>query len=138
MSWLKNLFGIGSRKAETANLATLKKEAGNVYVLCIGGVLNKATVDRIQAIGASEIERGTKELKVLIILNDFKGWKKGDRWGDIDFFASHGDDIAKIAAVGEPMWRDNMMLFLLAGRRKGEVRYFLQDQEAQARAWLAS
>lgn len=137
MNWLRNLFG-GSRKTAPSVTATMKKEAGNLYVLHIGGVLNKATVDRIQSIATQEIERGTKEFKLLVILSGFEGWRKGDDWGDIDFFANYGNDITRIAAVGEARWRDQMMLFLLAGRRRGEVRYFMPDQAPQARAWLAS
>ena len=137
MKWLRNLFGGGNRKPSSGAVATARKEGGNLYVLRIGGVLNKATVDRIQAIAARDIERGTKGLKMLVLLSGFEGWRKGDEWGDIDFFASHGDSIVKIAAVGEAMWREEVLIFLLAGRRKGEVRYFLPDQETQARAWLA-
>lgn len=136
MNWLQRLFDGGGRKPAPAVAATLKKETGNLYVLRLGGVLNKATVDRIQAIGAQEIARGAKELKVLIILGGFEGWQRGADWGDLDFFARYGNDIARIAAVGEARWRDQTMLFLLDGRRQAEVRYFTPEQESQARTWL--
>jgi len=137
MKWLRSLFGCG-RATGPATVATIRKEAGNVYVLHIGGVLNKATTDRIQAIAAQEIERGTKDLRLLVNLSGFEGWRKGDEWGDIDFFARYGDDIAKIAAVGEERWREQALIFLLAGRRRGEVRYFTPEEGRQARAWLVS
>lgn len=135
MKWLSNLFGGGKA---TPVAATMRKEAGGLYVLRIGGVLNKATVDHIQAIAVQVIERGAKDLKLLVILGGFQGWRKGDDWGDVDFVASHGDDIARIAAVGDAQWKEEMLIFLLAGRRRADVRYFTPEQESQARAWLAS
>jgi len=140
MKWLQSLLGgRGSKPAPApAAVATMKKEGANVYVLRISGRLSKATTDRIQAVAAQEIERGTKDLKVLVILSGFEGWGPGGDWGDIDFFMRYGDDIARIAAVGEARWKDPMMIFFLAGRRRSEVRFFLPDQEPQARAWLAS
>jgi hypothetical protein len=139
MKWLRSLLGGTSSKPAPAPAAvvTMKKEGANLYVLRISGRLSKATTDRIQTVAAREIEQGTKDLKVLVSLNGFEGWGKGD-WGDVDFFMRYGDDIARIAAVGEARWKDPLMIFLLAGRRRGEVRYFLPDQEPQARAWLAS
>jgi hypothetical protein len=138
MKWLKSLFGGKSREAGPALVATVQKEAGNVYVLRIGGVLNKATLDRIQSIAAQDIARGAKDLKLLLILGDFRGWRRGDDWGDIDFFARHEASIARIAAVGDARWEDETLAFLAAGHRSGEVRFFETGREPQARAWLAS
>jgi len=137
MKKLRELFG-GKRKPVLPVAATMKKEPGNIYVLRINGVLNKTTVDRIQTVAAQEIEQGTKNLKLLVILSGFEGWSSGDSWGDIDFFARYGNDIVKIAAVGEAKWREQMLLFMFDGRRRGEVRYFASDEEPLARIWLVS
>jgi len=137
VKWLQNLLGGRGRKAAPAPVATMRKEAGNIYVLQVGGVINKATVDRIQAIAAQAVERDAKDLKLLLILSGFEGWRKGDDWGDLDFFARYGDDISRIAVVGEARWEDPMRIFLLAGRRRADVRFFTPDQAVQARAWLA-
>ena len=77
------------------------------------------------------------DLKVLLILDDFRGWKRGDDWGDLDFFSRYEASIAKIAVVGEPRWEAETLLFLGAGRRKGRVQYFMPHFEGRARAWLA-
>lgn len=130
-------MGGGRKIPEPNSVVTLQKKDGNVYEIRLGGVLNKATADRIQTVAMQEIEKGKKDLKVLIILNGFKGWQAGDNWGDIDFFATYGDVITKIAAVGEAKWKDPMMIFLLAERRRAEVRYFTSELESQARTWLA-
>jgi len=135
MDWLKKL--LGRDKPAATVTATLRKELGNLYVLRIGGLVNKATVDNIQAVARRDIEAGAKGLKVMLILQDFRGWKRGDDWGDLEFFAKYEQQIAKLAVVGESRWKDETLLFLGAGRRTGEVRYFSDGQEAAGRAWLA-
>jgi hypothetical protein len=136
MKWLRSLFG-GVRKSAPPFIATVQKESGNVYAIRIGGVLTKQTTDRIQTILLVEIERGGKDLKLLVNLSGFEGWRKGDEWGDTDFFGRYADDIARIAAVVEERWREQALI-LLAGRRRGEVHYFTPEEGRQARAWLAA
>lgn len=136
MEWLKKLLGIEKQEAAPMDVVTVKREAPDLYVFRISGVLSKTAVDKMQALARREIDRGTKDLKTLIILAGFKGFQKGGAWGDLDFFMEYGDAIAKIAVVGEARWQEHIMVFLLADRRRGEVRYFAPEQEAQARAWL--
>jgi hypothetical protein len=138
MNWLKRLLGGKAAKAAPETVATVQKLPGNIYVLRLGGKLNKATLDRIQAIAAQDIERGAKSLKILIILSDFKGWRQGDDWGNIDFFAQYEAFITRIAVVGEAARGAEAMAFLGANHRTGEVRFFTTGQEAQARAWLVA
>jgi hypothetical protein len=137
MKWLSKLFGFKAEPAPDAKpLATMKKLSPDTYELRIGGILNKATVDNIQAIGAREIDKGLESIKMLIILDGFLGWKKGDDWGDLSFFAEYGDKITKIAVIGEARWEAELLMFLGAGRRKGEVRFHTPEREAAARAWV--
>ncbi len=102
----------------------------------LGGVLNKAKLDNIQAVARRDIEAGSNALKVLLILNDFRGWKSGDNWGDLDFFEHYESCIAKIAVVGDIRWKPETLLFLGVGQRRGSVSYFLPLNEREARAWL--
>lgn len=138
MNWLMKLLGCGGAKPAPETVATVQKLPGNIYVLRLGGTLNKATLDRIQAIAAQDIERGAKELKLLVILNDFKGWRRGDDWGNIDFFAQYEAFITRIAVVGEAGREAETMAFLGANHRTGEVRFFTTGHEAEARAWLVT
>jgi len=136
MSLLSKMFG--KTKPQQTRSATLHRSPDGLYVLRISGVLNKATVDNIQAVGARDFERGVTDLKLLMVLTDFLGWRRGDDWGDIDFFAEHEQDVAKIAVVGDARWETETLMFLAAGHRKGEVRYFTRNEEEKARAWLAN
>lgn len=136
MQWLKKLFGGEKPVPVPMDVVTVKREASGVYVFRISGVLSKTTVDKMQSLAKREIDRGNNDIKILIILDNFKGWRTGQQWGDLDFFLEYGDSISKIAFIGEPRWKDHAMVFVLADRRRGEVRYFPPEQEAQARAWL--
>ena len=135
MNWFRKLFG--KLPAPPSVMATFRKEPNGVYALHIGGTLNKATLDNIQAVARHNIEAGARDLKVLLLLDDFRGWKRGDDWGDLDFFSRYEEFIAKIAVVGEPRWEAETRLFLGAGRRQGQVRYFPPHYQGRARAWLA-
>lgn len=135
MRWLFDFLGFNKARPKNAITATLQK-TGSFYTLRIGGVLNKATVDRIQSIAAKDISKGGSDLKVMIVLSNFQGWKTGDNWGDVDFFVNHEAAISKIAVVGDRKWEEESLLFLGAGRRSGEVRYFDAELEPSARAWL--
>lgn len=135
MNWLNILMG--RPPAKPSSTATLRREPGGIFALRLGGVLNKATLDNIQAVARRDIEAGSNALKVLLILNDFRGWKSGDNWGDLDFFERYEACIAKIAVVGDIRWKPETLLFLGAGQRRGSVSFFLPLNEREARAWLA-
>ena len=135
MKWLLKWLGFAPKAPSVS--ASLRKEENGIHILRIGGVLNKATLDNIQSAARRGIEAGAKDLKVLLVLRDFRGWKRGDDWGDLDFFGRYEAALAKIAVVGEPHWEEETLLFLGAGRRHGEVRFFPPHFEGKARTWLA-
>ena len=113
----------------------IEVDANNVWQLQISGKLIKAEMDAVQAKAVDYISKvGT--VKTLVILDGFEGWEEGVNWGDMSFFVAHGDEIDKIAIVGDPKWEDDMLMFVSAGLRKAPVRYFPEDQLDQARAWL--
>ena len=128
---------LGKAEPKPAVTATLRRENDNIYVIRIGGLLNKETVNNIEAVARRDIDSGARELKVMLILqNDFLGWQRTGNWGDVDFFSQYGDHIAKIAVVGDLQWEEQVLAFLGAGSCKGEVRLFPQGKEAEARHWL--
>jgi hypothetical protein len=46
--------------------------------------------------------------------------------------------IEKIAVVAENNWKDQMLMYIGAGRRQAQVKFFLYDEEKDARDWLGS
>lgn len=113
----------------------LLEQNGNVYVIEIAGLLKKTEWDAGQSLAAQKWESAS-DIKLLIILNDFKGWEKDEGWGDMTFYAAHREKITKIAFVGDPKHETDMLMFSGAGFRPAPVKYFQPNQLELARKWL--
>ena len=116
--------------------ATIQLERENLYVCRISGVLKRSEFAAGQVDLGRDIDAGAKP-RVLAIFTNFEGWERGADWNDLEFLLSHGHEIAKIALVGEARWEGEALAFAGAGFRRAPVKYFLPDQEAEARVWLA-
>jgi hypothetical protein len=103
--------------------------------LRIRGVMRLADMVAIQALAHELIERGKKP-RCLIVAEDFQGWDKQDDWNDINFFMEHGDDIEKMAIVGDERWKDDIFLFTGKGLRKTQIEFFPASALNEAEAWL--
>ena len=44
--------------------------------------------------------------------------------------------IEKIAVVANEKWKDEILMYLGAGRRQAEVKFFFDDEAEDARDWL--
>jgi hypothetical protein len=113
----------------------IEREKGNLVVLRITGLLRKSEWDPVLATEARQWGP-TTHVKVLVILEDFKGWERGADWGDISFFDTHGDQIDKIAIVADAKWEVELLAFAGAGFRRAPVKFFPPNQITLARAWL--
>ena len=101
----------------------------------ITGELRRRDQDALQAEAARVIAQG-KRPRVLILIEDFRGWEKGADWGDIGFLVKHGDDIARMAVVCEERWRDDALVFLGKGMRSTVIEHFPPSALEQAREWI--
>ena len=115
---------------------TIQQEAGNLTVMRISGLLKKSEMDAALEAEAKKWKAATK-VKVLVMLEDFKGWERSADWGDVSFLLEHDNQIDKIAIVAEAKWEIETLTFAGAGFRQGQVRFFPQNQLVQARAWLS-
>ena len=103
--------------------ANLEQHADRLLVLRVGGELKKSELDTVQSEFVEKIARaGT--VKLLVFLENFTGWERGEQWGDTDFFFSHRNDFEKIAVVGNLRWEAQVLAFTGAGLRKGPVKFF--------------
>lgn len=115
---------------------TVESEGDGVYRVEASGTLLKSEMDELQAAAAQVIAHVGK-VRVLFVLERFKGWERGADWGDMRFFETVGQKIERIAVVGEEKWRDPARMFLLADMRDAPVRFFLSGEIDQARGWLS-
>jgi hypothetical protein len=111
------------------------EESGNINVVRISGLLKKEEWETVQA-AAAQKWKAIDDVKVLIILEDFKGWERNEGWGDMSFYVEHREKIKKIAIVGDPKHETELLMFSGAGFRPAPVKYFPSGQLDQARKWL--
>jgi stage II sporulation SpoAA-like protein len=116
---------------------TIIDATGPIISAKISGELGKSEVSQMQA-AALEAIRCCGKISALFILDDFRGWKREEGWGDITFMTEHDKYIARIAVVGEEEWRDLIYAFLAKGFRQAEVEYFLPGDLPKAHAWLGA
>ncbi len=114
---------------------TIIDSSGPILSAKLTGEFSLSDMRQMQAAAGEAIKRLGK-IKGLAILEDFRGWKRDENWGDMTFLIEHDKDIAKMAVVGEEKWRDSFYAFLAKGFRQAEIEYFLPADLAKARAWL--
>ncbi len=114
---------------------TIIDSSGPILSAKLTGELSLSDMRRLQAAAVEAIKRLGK-IKGLAILEDFRGWKRDENWGDMTFLIEHDKDIAKMAVVGEEKWKDSFYAFLAKGFRQAEIEYFRPADLAKARAWL--
>jgi hypothetical protein len=86
---------------------------------------------------ARHIDTGLNPCLLVILEENFEGWERGADWNDLDFYASHGRKISRIAIVAEPRWETLALAFAGAGIRRAPVKFFPPNELEQARSWLA-
>lgn len=112
-------------------------DGGNRYRIQISGRLIERDLDAVQRQAAAEIAR-TGKIRLLVELARFEGWEAGGNWSNLGFYVHHGDDIERIAIVGDEAWRSEALMFAGADLRRGAVVFFRPAEADRARAWLAA
>lgn len=107
------------------------------YLICrVSGTLSGSDYDSAVPELENELQLGRKPLRLMIVLEDFRGWEIGGLWEELRFDARHGDDFGRIAVVGESKleeWGTRLSKPFLGA----DMRYFDRDERAAARAWLS-
>ena len=111
------------------------KTDGPMLHVRIKGVMQLADHQAIQEVAKKLIDQGLKP-RVLVSTVDFRGWEKGADWGDMSFLSDYGDDIVKMAIVGDEKWKDQVFMFVAKGLRETAVEYFPAGALTQAEAWV--
>ena len=116
---------------------TFTKESDDLFVINIQGVLTFEDQKEVEKKGREEIDRSGKT-KLLVLAEGFSGWGKEGDWGDLTFMHEYDPYIEKIAVVAEEKWKDQILMYIGAGRRQAQVKFFFEDEEDDARYWLGS
>ena len=117
--------------------ATFTKGSDNLFVIKLQGIFTFDDLKEVEKSARQQIDRNQK-VKLLVLAEDFTGWGKEGDWGDLTFMHEYDPYIEKIAVVAEANWKDQMLMYLGAGRRQAEVKFFFYDEEEAAKDWLCS
>lgn len=116
--------------------ATVVNTAGNRVTIRITGLLKKSELDELQKLLVEQLGR-YDEVCSLILLDNFEGWERGADWGDMSFATTHGRKIRKMALVGNPSWETEVLMFVGAGVRRTDIRFFPVEALPAAQSWIA-
>ncbi|MGR9071447.1 MAG: STAS/SEC14 domain-containing protein [Gammaproteobacteria bacterium] len=114
----------------------IMNKEGETIRVGLRGTLRPAELRELQDLARDLIVNG-KRPRILVIVEDFEGWETREDWGDVDFLMEYGDDIAKIAIVGDERWREEAFLFTGKGLRTTAIEFFPSESLNEAEAWLA-
>jgi len=114
---------------------TMEQEGENLRVMRITGILKKSEYDTVLRAETKKWDRQTR-VKLLVLAEDFQGWEQNEEWGDISIFLTYGDQVDKIAIVGDPKWETDLVMFAAGGLRRAPVQFFPSKELASAREWL--
>jgi len=87
---------------------------------------------------AMELIGKGKKVRLIATMDNFRGWEKSEAWGDVGFMAKHGDDIVKMALVGDEQWKEETFLFVGKGLRSTEIEFFPSSSLKQAEEWVSA
>jgi len=114
------------------------KITDSVVHVRIWDVMRIADQKMLESVALELIAKG-KKVRLLAIIEDFKGWEKTEAWGDdVGFMMKHANDIVKMAIVGDERWKEETFLFLGKGFRSTEIEFFSPSSSKQAEEWVTA
>lgn len=111
------------------------KKTDRLLYLSLTGMMEVADREAIQDMGREMIEK-TGKARMLVVFDNFQGWERSPKWNDVSFLSAYGDDVEKIAIVGDEHWRDEAYLFTGKGLRMTEIEFFPHSALHVAEEWV--
>jgi len=102
----------------------------------LSGAMTLADQQALEGLAKRMIDAGGK-VRLLVTLEGFESWEKDSAWGDdLGFQLDYGNDIVRIAVVGDQRWKDQALMFLGKGFRDTAIEFFPPDSLAVAKDWV--
>jgi hypothetical protein len=117
-------------------MISIEHDRDNYLVCRISGRLTKADYDAAVPEIENELLMRNEPLRLMIVLEDFRGWDIAGLWQELKFDVRHGDDFGRIAVLGESRLED-WGTTLSKPFFESEMRYFDHEDRGAARAWLS-
>jgi hypothetical protein len=114
----------------------IEPEDSGIVAIKASGRLSRADYDRFVP-EFERLARARGPLRLLIELEDFRGWNLPAVWEELKFDTTHQNSMGQVAIVGDRAWQE-WGTRLSKPFFKAEMRYFDRDRAADARAWLST
>jgi len=117
-------------------MISIEHDRDDYLVLRVSGELDKADYEAAVPELENELELREGPLRLMIVLEGFRGWDAAGLWQELKFDAKHASDFGRIAVLGESALEEWGTAFSkpFIGSK---VRYFDSSERAAARAWLS-
>ncbi|NOT12545.1 MAG: STAS/SEC14 domain-containing protein [Methylococcaceae bacterium] len=102
----------------------------------LSGKLTVHDFQELQSLAKLSLER-FGQFRLLVELDGFQGWSREPGWEDSFFIEEDGNQISRIAFIGDEHWKDDVYMFTGKPMRKTAIEFFSQEQFVQAKAWLS-
>ena len=114
----------------------LIKKLDRINRVKLSGKLTVHDFEKLQNLARLNLEQ-FGQFRVLVELEGFQGWSKERGWEDSFFLEGKGEEMSKLAFVGDEKWKDEIFMFTGKPMRQMAIEFFTRDQFDQAQAWLS-
>jgi SpoIIAA-like len=117
-------------------MITIEHDRENYLVCRVSGRLSEADYEAAIPEIENELELHDEPLRMMVVLEDFRGFDLAALWKDLKFDVKHGNDFGRIAVLGDSKmeeWGTALSNPLF----RSEVRFFDIADRPAARAWLS-
>jgi hypothetical protein len=117
--------------------ASIEYDSSNVVIVRFTGRV-KASEWRAAQNRTMDLFKTKKRLSLLVIAEHFTGFESGGDWENTSFQEESETQVARMAIVTEPQWRESVLFFAGKGLRGFEIEHFPPSDIERAEAWVAS
>jgi len=117
-------------------MITIEHDRENYLVCRVSGRLTEADYEAAAPQIENELLLRDDPLRLMIVLEGFRGMDIAALWEDLKFEVRHSGDFGRVAVLGESRWEE-WATVLSRPFLGSEMRYFDLDDRPAARAWLS-
>ena len=113
----------------------LDKSSDNIIGIRISDKLTKDDYKTLIPLWENAIRQYGK-IRMLWLMDDFKGWSPEAMLEDLKFDFQHNQDVERLAMVGQTWWEEWMTKVTDLIFTQSDARYFEESQHQEAWNWI--
>lgn len=114
-------------------MVEILRDEGNLIAVRLSGKLYDADYTQFEPVIFAAAEKG--KLHLLVEMTDLQGWDRHALWDDIQLDARLGENIERLAFIGNKEWQ-TWMARICKPFTRAMIEYFEANDAADAWAWV--